>query len=129
MKILILVTVLLLGGCSAKGMKVGNDYQGCPKEKASCTISDKNISGSYKISRVMAADAGYTVEGTAIMNRSIGEDYRGAGFTLYLVKNGIIVEEIGMVSSAGDASKAMAFHGDFRQDFDSSTMGYFFRAR
>ena len=129
MRNLILVAVLFLGGCSFVGTKLPDSLAGCSKKQESCSISDKNVSGSYRITRKASASLEYSVEGSAYLNKSLGEEYRRANFTLLLLKDRVVVAEIGMVSGDGDASKGMDFHGTFSNDFDESIMDYSFMFR
>lgn len=124
--VMCLAGLLFIGGCSYVGNHVSSSYVGCPKGKDSCSMSDENVTGEYKIKKTAS---GYSVEGSAAMNKSIGEHYERSSFSLILVKDSVVIDEIGMVSGSGDASKAMKFHGTFNKDFDSSIMDYHFMFR
>ena len=55
-------------------------------------------------------------------------DYRMATFTLFLIKENVVVDEIGMVSGNGDFAKGIPFSCNLSgKDFDATTLGYSFQ--
>jgi hypothetical protein len=128
--VMCLAGLLMLSGCATSG-KVGKEvpssFSGCSRSQNICNRNDQGISISYKINKTAK---GFTVNGTAIMSRSDGDEYRRSTFDLILVKNRIIVSEIKMAASGGDTGKSMNFSGSFpNTDFDSSGIGFHLKPR
>lgn len=122
--VLFAMAIIIFSGCSYVGVKVPDSANGCQKRSDSCSISDKNVSGSYRIKKNSGGEKEFSVDGEATLHQSTGEDFRRASFTLLLLKRRVIVAEVGMTSGSGKVGQSIQFHGSFDADFDESIMDY-----
>lgn len=126
--ILLAVTVLVIGGCSQHiGKTVNINNRGiCKKSTDVCVAYSQDIKVEWRI--VKEKDGGNSMNGK-LTGSGIGiSDYRGATFTLFLIKDSIVTEAIGMVSGGGDFNKGIPFSCDLgSKDFDATTIGYSFK--
>jgi hypothetical protein len=70
------------------------------------------------------------IEGIAKMKSSAGSEFRQASFTLILVKDNIVVDEVGMMGGNLTSDNTVSFSGSFAENgFEYSTLAYHFLAR
>lgn len=125
-KILLAVAVLLLTSCTYVGVKVKPGTPGlCPKSTIVCTKDDNNFIIKYTVNEV---GDGYEVSGDATAvagNTKTFETFSGASFTLFLIENNIVVDEIGIAVGTGSLGSKITFKRIFKgKKFDTTAIGY-----
>lgn len=116
LQVLILIIVMVvMAGCSLVGVKVPSNISGVCKMSSQCLREDSDISISYKITK---ENDEYEIVGTAVLHGYYV--YINASFTLFLIKDNTIVDEIPIISGS-DSSSTIPFGRKFKgKDFDAT---------
>lgn len=125
-KIVLAVAVLLLSSCTYVGVKVKPGSPGlCPKSTIVCTNQDNDFMIKYSVNEV---GDGYEVSGeaTAVAGSTKTFDtFSGASFTLYLIENNVVVDEVGIAGGTGSLGSKITFKRTFKgKKFDTTAIGY-----
>jgi hypothetical protein len=125
-KLLIAVAILLLTSCTYVGVKLKPGTEGlCAKSTAVCVHQDKNFAIEYTVTE---AGNGYEVSGEAIPvdgNTKTFSTFSGASFTLFLIDNNVVVDEIGIAGGTGSLDSKITFKRTFTgKKFDTTALGY-----
>ncbi|KJR97178.1 MAG: hypothetical protein VR65_24830 [Desulfobulbaceae bacterium BRH_c16a] len=125
----LIVLLLALSGCSPYLGKTVNLSRGnfCYKTTDRCEIGNKTLSTSYSIKK---NGDHYDIDGIATIKSSAGSEFRQASFTLLLIKDNIVVDEVGMMGGNWTLDNTVSFRGSFAENgFEYSTLAYHFLAR
>lgn len=129
--VFVVVAAMLLTSCTSVGRKISPEAQGlCLKSVSECRKQDRNFIIKYSISKV--GDE-YEVIGEATSlagSTKTFTEIQGSSFVLYLIKDGVIVDEIGIAGGSGPMDRTITFRRKFKgQDFDRSGIGYSMQVR
>jgi hypothetical protein len=76
---------------------------------------------------------GYEIKGEATYlegKNKTWQNYSGAMFTIYLIRNFVIVEELPVAGGSGGLDRKLKFHRKFKSNgFEYSTIGYSMKVR
>lgn len=130
--VLLIVMLCFMSGCAQYvGITVNKNGLGiCKEQTKECSVNFKDFIVKYKIEK--SGDE-YDVTGYAIAvagKTKTWSSFSGAQFTLLLIKNGVVVEEIGIAGGTGSLEDKITFSRKFKSNgFDSSTMAYYMNVK
>jgi len=116
-----------LSSCASPniGREVKYNQTFCKKALGECSGKVGDLLVSYSIYK---DGDGYEVKGEAVYPKGktmSWETYSGAMFTIYLIKNSVVVEEVPVAGGSGGMDTKITFQRKFKSNgFDFSTIGY-----
>lgn len=133
MKNLLLAAAVLLfvTSCTYVGARLKPGAEGvCAKSTVQCSSQDQNMAITY---RIVEKDNGYEISGEAIPLGGATTTFRtfsGASFTLYLIDNDVVVDEIGVAGGTGSLDSKITFNRKFSgKKFTGSILGYYMNVK
>lgn len=129
--IAVVFSVFLLSSCATKvGTKLSIRNCFCQKSIGKCSGNVGELFISYTISKIGEE---YEVTGEATFpagKTGTWTSFSSAFFTLYLVTDAVIVEEIPIAGGSGATDSTINFRRKFKaKDFDATTIGWSMKVR
>lgn len=129
---ILVLTACFLAGCAQYvGRTVNKNAPGiCKQQTNECSVNFNDFTVIYKIEK---SGGEYNVTGHAIAvagKTKTWTSYSSAQFTLLLIKDSVVVEEIGIAGGSGSLDNKITFSRKFKSNgFDSSTITYYMNVK
>lgn len=123
----VLFSLLALSACASPyiGREVRYNQAFCKKAFGECSGMVGNLLVSYSIYK---EGDGYKVKGEATYpegKSKTWDSYSAAMFTIFLIKDSVVVEEVPVAGGSGALDSKITFQRNFQSNgFDYSTIGY-----